>query len=346
MLYVEKPVSHELTEGRRLEQARLKFNRICQAGTQSRSNPAHIQGIQYIHDGGIGKVRLARGLCYKPRPSIGHFPDTQVPPGVDYDLWQGPAPLRPFNKNRFHYNWHWNWDYGNGDIGNQGIHQMDIARWALNQALPESVISVGGRFGYEDDGQTPNTQLAFFEYPSAHVLFEVRGLKTPPASGLMVGNIIYGTDGFVAFANEDSRAVVAFDANGKQVKTFHGGGNHFSNFIDAVRTRKQSDLKCPVLEGHLSSAMCHLANISYRTGHPHPFAATAPIPAEKIDFAEAFGRFEQHLADNALNLMEPAYQSGPRLQFDPQAENFGPNATANALLTREYRHPFVVPETI
>jgi predicted dehydrogenase len=345
-VYVEKPVSHELTEGRRLEQARLKFNRICQAGTQSRSNPAHIQGIQYIHDGGIGKVRLARGLCYKPRPSIGHFPDTQVPPGVDYDLWQGPAPLRPFNKNRFHYNWHWNWDYGNGDIGNQGIHQMDIARWALNQALPESVISVGGRFGYEDDGQTPNTQLAFFEYPSAHVLFEVRGLKTPPASGLMVGNIIYGTDGFVAFANEDSRAVVAFDANGKQVKTFHGGGNHFSNFIDAVRTRKQSDLKCPVLEGHLSSAMCHLANISYRTGHPHPFAATAPIPAEKIDFAEAFGRFEQHLADNALNLMETAYQSGPRLQFDPQAENFGPNATANALLTREYRHPFVVPETI
>jgi hypothetical protein len=223
---------------------------------------------------------------------------------------------------------------------------MDIARWALNQTLPQSVVSIGGRFGYEDDGQTPNTQLAFFEYPNAHVLFEVRGLKTPPATGLMVGNIIYGSEGFVAFSNEDSRAVVAFDANGKQVKTFHGGGNHFSNFIDAVHTRKQSDLKCPVLEGHLSSAMCHLANISYRTGDRRPFAATAALPSTQIDFAEAFGRFEQHLADNSLNLMELAYQSGSRQQFDAQAENFGTNTKANALLTRNYRPPFVVPAQV
>ena len=311
-VYVEKPVSHELTEGRRLEQARLKFNRICQAGTQSRSNPAHIEGIRYIHNGGIGKVRLARGLCYKPRNSIGHFPDSEVPSGIDYDLWLGPAQVRPFNKNRFHYNWHWNWDYGNGDIGNQGIHQMDIARWALNQSLPESVISLGGRFGYEDDGQTPNTQLAFFEYPDAHLLFEVRGLKTPPVTGLLVGNIIYGSEGFVAFSNEDSRSVVAFDANGKQVKAFRGGGNHFSNFIDSVRSRTQSDLNCPVLQGHLSSRDVPHGNISYRTGDPHRSPRLMPMLGTSIDFAEAFGRFEQHLADNALDLKEMAYQSGPQ----------------------------------
>ena len=345
-VYVEKPVSHELNEGRRLEQARVKFNRICQAGTQSRSNPAHSQAIQYIHDGGIGKVRLARGLCYKLRNSIGHFADSEVPPGVDYDLWLGPAPVRPFNKNRFHYNWHWNWDYGNGDIGNQGIHQMDIARWAVNKGLPDAVVSLGGRFGYEDDGQTPNTQVAYFEYPDAAVLFEVRGLKTPPSNGVMVGNIVYGSEGFVVFANEDSKAVVAFDPSGKQVKTFHGGGNHFSNFISAVQSRKQSELNCPILEGHLSSAMCHLANISYRTGEMRAFNAPFVGPTTPIDLAEAFGRYEQHLADSALSLKEMSYQLGPRLPFDAKGENFGSNDRANALLTREYRRPFVVPDTV
>jgi predicted dehydrogenase len=345
--YVEKPVSHELTEGRRLEQARVKFNRICQAGTQARSNPAHMQGIEYIHKGGIGRVLLARGLCYKLRNSIGHFPDAPVPAGVDYDLWLGPAPLRPFNPNRFHYNWHWNWDYGNGDIGNQGIHQVDIARWAIGQQLPKSAISLGGRFGYEDDGQTPNTQLALFEYPDAPpVLFEVRGLKSPPLMGVGVGNIVYGTEGFVAFANEDSRSVVAFDAEGKAVKTFRGSASHFANFISAVQNRKQSDLHCPILEGHLSSAMCHLANISYRTGKPHPFAARAAMLGYPIDFAEAFGRFEQHLADSALKLQESSYQFGPRLGFDPAAEKFPANPQANALLRREYRQPFVLPEEI
>jgi predicted dehydrogenase len=345
--YVEKPVSHELTEGRRLEQARLKFNRVCQAGTQARSNAAHMQGIEYIRQGGIGKVLLARGLCYKLRNSIGHFPDSAVPAGVNYDLWLGPAPLRPFNKNRFHYDWHWNWDYGNGDIGNQGIHQMDIARWAVGQGLPHSVISLGGRFGYEDDGQTPNTQLAFFEYPDAPpVLFEVRGLKTPPLMGVGVGNIVYGTEGFVAFANEDARSVVAFDAEGKLVKTFRGSASHFANFISAVQTRRQSDLHCPILEGHLSSSMCHLANISYRTGKPHPFAARAVMPGDQIDFAEAFGRFEQHLADSAIKLQQTSYQLGPRLAFDSVTERFTASPQANALLTREYRKPFVVPDEV
>lgn len=210
-VYVEKPVSHTFAEGRRIEEVRAKYGRICQAGTQSRSDAAYRQAIQYIHDGKIGKVSLARGLCYKRRKSIGHFADSPVPPGVDYDLWLGPAPKRPFNPNRFHYNWHWNWDYGNGDIGNQGVHQMDVARWALQKQLPPNVVSFGGRFGYEDDGQTPNTQVAFFDYGDVHLLFEVRGLPTQPVNDLLVGTIVYGSDGFVAIANEDLDHAIAFD---------------------------------------------------------------------------------------------------------------------------------------
>ena len=345
-VYVEKPVSHNLTEGRRLEQAREKYGRICQAGTQSRSNAAHRQAIRYIREGNIGKAQLARGLCYKRRKSIGHFDDGPVPSGVDYDLWLGPAPKRPFNKNRFHYNWHWNWDYGNGDLGNQGVHQMDIARWALDKGLPGSVSALGGRFGYQDDGQTPNTMLAFYDYGDAQLLFEVRGLETPAVNELSVGTIVYGTGGFVAFANEDVGSAVAFDDRGKQVQRFHGGGNHFSNFISAVASRNQSDLACPILEGHLSSALCHLGNISYRVAQPQPFGVRTSALGDNVDLREAFGRFEQHLADNSLRLRELSYQLGPRLEFDPQVEGFRSNATADALLTREYRSPFIVPARI
>ena len=345
-VYVEKPVSHNISEGRRLEQARLKYNRICQAGTQSRSSTAHRQAIQYIRDGKIGRVLLARGLCYKRRKSIGHYPDGPTPRGVDYDLWLGPAPQRPFNQNRFHYNWHWNWEYGNGDIGNQGIHQMDIARWALDKGLPPSAISLGGRFGYVDDGQTPNTQLALLDYGDAQVLFEVRGLESPPVMEVSVGNIIYGTEGFVALPNEDAGYAIAFDNKGAVVQKFRGGGNHFANFIAAVRSRRQSDLNCPILEGHLSSAMCHLANISYRLAGPQSFGPRTDALGDNVDLREALGRFEQHLADNALRLREMSYQLGPRLAFDPRSETFAGNMKADALLSREYRRPFVVPERI
>ena len=341
--YVEKPVSHNVSEGRRLEQTRVKYKRICQVGTQARSSAAHQKAIGYVHEGHIGKVLLARGLCYKLRNSIGRLPDGSVPDGVDYDLWLGPAPKRPFNPNRFHYNWHWNWDYGNGDIGNQGIHQMDVARWGLQTDLPTSVISLGGRFGYEDDGQTPNTQLAIFDYGNLHLLFEVRGLQTPPLQDLSVGTIIYGSEGFVAIANEDIGSAIAFDNTGHIVQPFKGSGNHFNNFISAVRSRQQSDLHAPILQGHLSSALCHLANISYRLGEPHPFAAPASALGDNLDLREAFGRFEQHLADSKLRLTELSYRLGPTLAFDPTAENFGAHAIANVLLTREYRSPFVMP---
>ena len=347
-VYVEKPVSHALVEGRRLEEARAKYDRVCQAGLQSRSNTAYCQAIQYVHDGKIGKVTLARGLCYKRRKSIGHLPDGPVPPGVDYDLWLGPAPKRPFNANRFHYNWHWNWDYGDGDIANQGVHQMDVARWALQKQLPPNVVSFGGRFGYEDDGQTPNTQVAFFDYGDAHLLFEVRGLETQPVQELSVGTIVYGTDGFVAIANEDIDHAVAFDPKGGIVQRFKGRGNHFNNFITAVLSGKQSDLHCPIIEGHFSSAMCHMANISYRIVQPRSLWADKDAEGDfqQIGVRGAFDLFQQHLSENGLKLKEVAYRRGPRLSFDVASERFPSDDRANALLTREYRPPFQVPQHV
>ena len=351
--YVEKPASHNVTEGRRLEQVRAKFDRVCQVGTQSRSEGSIKSAIQYIHDGHIGKVLLSRGLCYKRRKSIGHFEDSSAPATLAYDIWLGPAPERPFNKNRFLYEWHWNWDYGNGDIGNQGVHQMDIARWALNRTLPESVTGLGGRFGYKDDGQTPNTMIALYDYGDAKLLFEVRGLETTglPGTGITVGNIVYGTEGFVAFSSSFGKAV-AFDNAGKVVKTFKGSGSHFSNFVSAVKSHKQSELNCPILDGHYSAALCHLGNISYRLGESLPLGAGGNAVAGDMDLSEAFGRFEEHLANQVDELKKPeknakslglAYQMGPKLTFDPKNETFGGNEKANQLLTREYRVPFVVP---
>jgi predicted dehydrogenase len=342
-VYVEKPVSHNISEGRRLEQARVKYGRVCQAGMQTRSNRAVRAAIQFIADGKIGKVLLSRGLCYKRRDSIGHFDDSAPPASLDYDTWLGPAPVRPFNENRFFYNWHWNWAYGNGDIGNQGAHQLDIARWALaGQALPTSALSVGGRFGYEDDGETPNSQLAFYDFGGPQLLFEVRGLKTAALQGVAIGNIIYGTEGMITMGV--GLNVVLLDKSGKLVEKFKGGDmNHFSNFTNAVRTRKQDTLHAPVLEGHYSSALCHLGNISYRLGAAESFDAVAASLAGNEPMNESFKRFEKHLEENALKLKDLHCQCGPALAFDPKAENFGDNAAANAMLTREYRAPFVVP---
>jgi predicted dehydrogenase len=351
-VYVEKPVSHNVSEGRRLEQARVKYNRICQAGTQSRSNRATQEAVKFIHEGGIGTVLLARGLCYKRRKSIGHFDDSPTPPGVAYDIWLGPAPARPFNKNRFLYEWHWNWDYGNGDIGNQGVHQMDIARWALKRDHAVSAVGFGGRFGYQDDGNTPNTLTTLADYGDCKLLFETRGLETKSFKtngendkGVSVGDIIYGTEGFVAIGSDYGTAI-AYDKAGKVVKKFKGGGSHFANFISAVKSRKQSDLNCPIVEGHYSAAACHLGNISYRLGEQESFKEQPKVVAEETDLAEAYKRYEQHLTDNMLKLDEMTQQVGPKLSFDPKSETFGTNAKANEFLTRDYRVPFIVPATL
>ena len=338
-VYVEKPVSHNVSEGRRIVEAARKYNKICQTGTQCRSAQGSIDAIEYIKKGGIGQVKIARGLCYKPRGSIGDKGAYSVPESVDYNLWAGPAPMSPVTRKKFHYDWHWIWDFGNGDLGNQGIHQMDVARWGLGvNELSKGVFSYGGRLGYTDAGETANTQVIVHDYGPQQLVFEVRGLKTDALRGAKVGNIFHGTEGYVVLSSYNGGA--AFDLEGKLVKEFKGGDDHFANFVKAVRSRKVSDLNADILEGHLSSALCHTGNISYRLGTPVSIAE-ARERLKGDDVKDTYGRFAQHLKDN--NVEESTQiMYGRVLTMDPKTETFT-DSEANAQLTRAYRAPFVVP---
>ncbi len=342
-VYVEKPVSHNVSEGRRVVEVARKTGRLCQAGTQSRSSPGLIEAVKFLREGKIGKISVARGLCYKPRGSIGKVSGPQQPPKtVDYNLWSGPAPIEPVMRKQFHYDWHWFWDYGCGDLGNQGIHEMDIARWALGKnELAKGAVSVGGRYGYIDDGQTANTQICVFDYGDSELIFEVRGLKTDPLKDVKIGNIIYGSDGFLVvdgYAN-----ATAFTNGGELIKKFKGGGDHFGNFVSAVRSGKVGDLHADIEEGHLSSALCHLGNISYRLGVGQPFDQKPDQLGDDKESAETLGRMEQHLKDNKIDLDGVKLRVGRKLEFDPKTETFIGDKEADAMLTREYRKGFEVP---
>ena len=290
---------------------------------------------------------MARGLCYKSRGSIGtHQGEVAIPASVNYDIWCGPAPRRPLNRNRLHYDWHWTWDYGNGDLGNQGIHQMDVARWGLNKnELPRTAISVGGRFGYTDDGETANTQLCVFEYgtgaTAVPLIFEVRGLRTDNYRGAGVGNVFHCADGYVVFTSYTTAA--AYDKDGQRLQGFSGGGDHFANFISAVRSGRREDLKADIAEGHLSSALCHLANISYRLGRNVPFQPRTNVFAGNTPATETLTRTEEHLRANTVALEKENLRVGAMLEIDAQAENFKNNNDANRMLTREYRKGYEVP---
>ncbi len=345
-VYVEKPVSHNVSEGRRLVQVARKQNKLCQTGTQSRSKKAMLEAIEYMRAGKIGDITVARALCYKRRPSIGPKGDYPVPAGVNYDLWAGPAPMGPVTRKRFHYDWHWQWPYGNGDLGNQGIHQMDVARWGLNtDKLPESAFSFGGRIGYEDAGETANTQVCFFDYGKQALIFEVRGLETEPYLDAKIGNIFHGTDGYVMLTSGDLGA--AFDKEGHRIRDFSGDGDHFGNFLTAVRDRKPEDLHADIVEGHLSSALCHLGNISYRLAEQKLSVAElgSKLAGDKAALAsnDLFNRLSQHVADNKLDINTTMMNVGPTLAFDSAQERFVGSDAANAMLTRDYRAPYIVP---
>ncbi|HTN74564.1 MAG TPA: Gfo/Idh/MocA family oxidoreductase [Pirellulaceae bacterium] len=346
-VYVEKPVSHNVSEGRRCVEAARKYNKICQTGTQSRSNPGMIAAIEYIQSGKIGDVHLARGLCYKRRKEIGAKGDYQVPANINYDLWTGPAPLAPLTRKQLHYDWHWQWAYGNGDLGNQGIHQMDLARWGLGvNELPTGVTSYGGRFGYTDAGETANTQVVVHDYGKKSLVFEVRGLETKPFKGAGVGVIWEGTDGYVVMSSYEAGA--AFDKDGNKVQDFKGEGDHFKNFLGAVRSRKIKDLNADIEEGHLSSALCHLGNISYRLGEETSVAdSVQKLESIKTtdNAKDTFERTIAHLRDNKVDLDTIKIGMGRSLTIDPKIEAFTGSDidVANSMLTREYRAPFVVP---
>jgi len=354
-VYVEKPVSHNVFEGRQCVAASRKYNRIVQAGTQSRSDAAYPEAWAWIKEGHIGKIKVARGLCYKPRQSIGKVAGPQpIPANIDYDLWCGPALKLPLMRKKLHYDWHWVWNTGCGDMGNQGIHEMDKARWALGKTeLPESVFSIGGRLGYVDDGETANTQMCVYNYGDVLLIFETRGLprgkefqekgwnqNMDKYRGEGIGQVIECEGGY-------TNGHVAYDKEGKEIKRFSKSSeDHFANFIKAVRSRKREDQNADILEGHLSSALCHLGNISHRVGQEaDPDQLQAALKQDSAP-QETLARMEEHLAANGVDIKKTKLTLGPTLKFDPKAERFIGNDRANELITRPYRPGFVVPEQV
>jgi predicted dehydrogenase len=352
-VYVEKPCSHNVHEGRVAVEAARKYNRIVQHGTQRRSSMDWARAVAVIKSGQLGRLLVSRGICYKYRGSIGVKAPTRPPAEVDFDIWLGPAPQQPYHANLVHYNWHWFWDFGNGDIGNQGVHHMDVARWGIPGAtLPRSVLSLGGRFGYSDQGQTPNTEMTVFDYGDTQLIYEVRGLKTAAFHGEMTGNVFHLEGGLIVgdgggkFYPKGSDKPAPLPKVDAEVTRGPGGGDHFGNFIAAVRSRKVSDLNADILEGHYSAALCHLANISYRLGEEVPFNPKTKAFGDDKEAYETLARVEEHLKDNGLKLEDDKYRLGRKLVLDAQTESFIDAPEANRLLTREYRKPFVVPDRV
>ncbi|MFN7934386.1 MAG: Gfo/Idh/MocA family oxidoreductase [Bryobacteraceae bacterium] len=311
-VYVEKPCSHNVFESRQIVAAARKYNRMVQQGSQSRSSAALQEAVQKMRSGELGDLYMARGLCFKSRNTIGKTPVEPVPPGVDYDMWSGPAPIRPFTKNRFHYNWHWFWDTGNGDLGNQGIHEVDIARWGLGVTHPTKVSAIGGKFMFDDDQETPNTMTASYEFmvngKPRMMTFEVRHWYSHHEAGIggekpgnTIGNTFYGSNGYLVIDGYN-KYTTYMGREQQPGPSRNERDHHFENFISAVRSRKASDLNAEIEEGALSCVLVHLANISYRLGRT--------------------------------------------LHWDEKTWTVKGDAEANKMLTRNYRAPYIVPAKV
>ncbi|MDB6079476.1 MAG: oxidoreductase domain protein [Akkermansiaceae bacterium] len=351
-VYVEKPVSHNVWEGRILAEAQKKHGVIIQHGFQRRSETAWIEAFDWLAEGHLGKLKLARGLCYKPRPSIGKVAGPQQPPSsVDYDLWCGPRETAPVLREKFHYDWHWQFPYGNGDLGNQGPHQLDVCRWALGDPmeLPPTVISCGDRFAHKDDGQWANTQIVFLGYDPVPILFEVRGLPSKNLDyksgmdryhGQDIGNVLEYEGGVLTGGH--SADCKAYDKDGKEVKAFKGGKSHFQTWIDSVHSGKQP-ARCGAENGHVSSALAHIGNISWRLGEVKPVSAIREAFSNDAA-AEAVDRMQTHLEANGLDVKSRGFTVGPKLAIEKGKEAFtGTNAEkANAMLKDPYRKGYEV----
>jgi predicted dehydrogenase len=342
-VYVEKPVSHTVAEGRRMVQAARKLNRICQGGTQNRSSGALLAAAEHVRAGKLGEVKLARTTVYGRRDSIGPKQACEIPPRCDFNLWLGPAAQGRLSRKKMHYDWHWLWDTGDGELGNNNIHVIDIVRWLLGlEGLGDSVVSIGGRLGYEDAGETPNTQLTVHRFGPTTVIQEVRGLKTAPFSDSFKGGyVLYGSEGFIADGS-------LFAPDGALVKKFESpsGTNHFANFIAAVRGRDRGALTAEIEKGHVSTALCHVGNISHRLGERVDVAdIRSHLDGGGYDpeISATFGRMVDHLHENGVDLDATKLTLGRRLQIDAAQERFVDAPEADALLSREYRRPFVVP---
>jgi len=369
-VYVEKPISQTLWEGRQLVKAVDNSKQIVQCGTQSRSHKAQREAVEYVHSGKLGKILYVIGTCYKFRPSIGKS-DTPlvIPKEVDYELWCGPAKkvdlYRPARNSQGsynpHYDWHWDYNTGNGDMGNQGIHQMDIARWFLGvNELSPRVVSFGGRLGYDDAGNTANTQVVLHDYAVAPLIFETRGLPRSKEArkdrsggagsmdnyrGSQVGVVVQCERGTV-LSTSHYDLTQAFGPRGEVLETWTGAGDHFANFLDAVRSRKRGDLHADVLEGHLSSALCHTGQISHQLGEPRPADEILQSVSSNERLQDSLERMFAHLRANEVDIDKPIVTVGATLDMDPATERFTNNNAANDMLRREDRKPFAVPENV
>ncbi|MFC1805798.1 Gfo/Idh/MocA family protein [Planctomycetota bacterium] len=359
-VYVEKPVSHCIWEGRKAIEAARKYQRIVQSGTQQRSDPGVIAAAADIRKGMLGKVQWVHSMWYKRRGPIGKTAKpTAIPDTVDYDLWCGPGPKRPLMRAKLHYDWHWFWDYGNGDMGNLMPHLTDDVRHLLDwDDVPQRVMSVGGRFLWDDDGETPNTHFAVMMRGGLPVVVEFRSLplsKTKKAAavyrrfgkGLRFTNIVKCEGGFYTVTRGGG---YAYDKDGKKVKQYDGDGGrgHTGNFIKAVRSRKVGDLNADIERGHYGAIMCHMANISHRVGKAAGVDAIRDRLKGCEEGLETLKQAVKHLGANAVDLAKAKPTLGPWLTYDFKAERFTGDMAdaANKLLKNRYRAPFVIPETV
>lgn len=330
-VYVEKPVCHNMREGRKMVEAARKYNRMVQTGLNRRSELRNKAGVSYVRGGAFGPVYRAKAVVYRGRTSVGRVQEASIPQGVNWDLYLGPAPYRAFSLNRFHYGWHYFWDTATTEVGNNGVHAIDVVRWALNKNVhPVKVHCVGGRFVDDNtDQETPNVQNASYEYADGTLVeLEVTTLPSPSFGGVQMGEFFYTPRGYITSAKKwttvqadftprttpDPPSGISLRATNLSFPDIkYGAGpeipdipgteeSHFENFIRCVRSRKREELNCEVLEGHMSTALCHLANIAFRTGR--------------------------------------------KLTFDPATETFPGDAEANQYLTRKYREPYVVPDKV
>lgn len=365
-VYVEKPVSHNLWESRQLVAAARKTGKMVQCGTQSRSNAKMKEAVEWVQGGALGKVKYAIGTCYKPRKPIGKLAEPMaIPASVDYDLWCGPAQKVDLYRPQFHYDWHWDYNTGNGDFGNQGIHQADIARWFMSETgLPPRAVSVGGRLGYDDAADTPNTQVALLDYESAPLIFETRGLPRSKASqsnwgsqmpkyrGSGVGAIIQCEGGHVLVPSYYS--ATAYDLSGKKIKNWAVNNSyvgltqkHHMNWLDAIAANDRSVLNAEIQEGHISTGLCHLGGVSHRTGEAAVADEIASLHAGRPHLSASLDRMFDHLRANDVDIdsTDQALTAGSWLEIDRETERFANNEAANRLFAREEQRPdYAVPD--
>ncbi len=346
-VYLEKPLTHTFSEGKSIIAAAKKYNRVIQCGTQLRSQRSLLNAIKYIHDGKLGEVKLARCLSYKTRKPIGEAGIFEIPKTLDYDLWAGPSAMKPVTRKRFHYDWHWDWDFGNGGLGNNGVHRIDVARWGLNvSGLGDKVISFGGRFGKKDAGETPDTQVTVNMFGDKAIVHELRCLKTKPLAPFEKGDgtIFYGTKGIITYGLSTA---TLYDTKGKFVRKFTTKSspfeNHYGNFINAIKNRDSSKLNATAEESNYSAGLCHVGSISHRMGTKTSDSEILKKLAKidcSDDLEKTFLRTRQHLSE--LDISDD-FIFGQVLSIDASTESFIENDKANELLTRSYRKPYLVP---